>query len=371
MAIDIDEIEYPEGTIGSNAPKEVVKKIRNQLRERSETESEVVGEARRIDVVVRDEVGKNQPVRSEALLQLVFGRAVVAAYARFDADGAPVGDLDVLASLHDNRDGPAYSFITADPLLYAPLERAAGRRITDDPATLALTMQPKTHSGATMAGGSTVAMGPASVGKTPLLRWIVDVCNKHREGSAVLLRFGEPLPGYVTNELELARMLMAALLDPAIDVIAVDSIKDLTATMDGALMARGVPRQLMRMLSQWGTVFAALGKTIVVPLNISTDNEDALKEVASGVLSNTTTAIVHEEGLNYKFAGRSGEGKLRLSTTWRLSFKNGVPSVQVGGPGFGAAPESIMGALSTTTVRVSQQDINRTFRISLSGNKDQ
>lgn len=207
-----------------------------------------------------------------------------------------------------------------------------GINVATDPANLGIAFN---NGNLSIPVGVGVVMGPANVGKTPVLKWLVSESNKANPGSAKLIRFGEPLPGYITRETEAVSLLLGHLLDVNVKVIAIDSIKDLLGTMGGSLMARGIPREMFVMLSQWGSVAASLGKLIIVPLNISTDNSDALAEVESGVLSNATFAAVATQasGSGFKFdvTARIGEGKRRTTSVLNLSFDSeGVPQITNG-----------------------------------------
>lgn len=203
---------------------------------------------------------------------------------------------------------------------------ARGLEVDTDPSELDAVMQREAH-GVFVPAGSCIVMGKASVGKTPVLKWAVRKCNSVEHGSAVILRYGEPFPGYMTSEVEAASALLNALLDPEVKLIAVDSIKDLLASMDGAAMARGVPRTAFRMISQWGSVAAALGKSIMTPLNISTDNDDALNEVAAAVLSNSTCSVISTANSKFDVLARTGEGRMRDESEWHLTFEDGSPIV--------------------------------------------
>lgn len=255
---------------------------------------------------------EEEAIADRALLQIAFGDSVATAFES--------GDLTARYSKH------AQSFITTLDDEQEAVSAITGVKLQHDPETLATTMEHSVH-GVFLPAGSAIVMGVASVGKTPVLKWVVKACNDVNPGSATLFRYGEPLPGYITNEVDAARKLMVALLNPAIKVIAIDSIKDLVASMGGGLMARGVPRLVFKMISQWGTVAASLGKTIIVPLNISTDDQNAMDEVSSAVSSNATTAILYDRDGKYAVSARTGEGRLRANATWKLQFKDGKPVV--------------------------------------------
>lgn len=170
--------------------------------------------------------------------------------------------------------------------------------------------------------GSTIVFGPEATGKSPFIQEFIELARKGGTPST-LIRFGEPLPGYLTDPADLAEALGTALFVDNVKVIAIDSIKDILSTMNGQLMARGVPRGLFTVLSQWATVAASLGAVIIAPVNISTDNAEAIDEVQSASKSNTTAAVLAEGGTNsLRFTGllRSGEAQQRKKVVMNLEF---------------------------------------------------
>lgn len=250
-------------------------------------------------------------VRKPIALQIAFGNTV----AMIDVDGK---------RFVKNRGHNAISFI--EPLLAGPLFESGLVGSGD--------MLPVVYEDDQLRipGGCGVILGPANVGKTPLLKWIVSMADGR------LIRFGEPFPGYITEESEAAVALMDALLDPDVKLIAIDSIKDVLVDMHGGLMARGIPRGVFRMLSQWASVAASVGKAIVVPLNISTDDKAALDEVSAAILSNTTFSLIggasaaKSSNPIFEFVGRTGEGKRRVSQRWSVQYvADGEIQVDVSG----------------------------------------
>lgn len=297
-----------------------------------------------------------ETIDDRALLQIAFGDSIATAFES--------GDLTARYSKH------AQSFITTLDDEQEAVSALTGVKLQLDPESLAVTMENATH-GVYLPAGSAIVMGVASVGKTPVLKWVVKACNDANPGSATLFRYGEPLPGYITNEVDAARKLMVALLNPDIKVIAIDSIKDLVASMGGGLMARGVPRLVFKMISQWGTVAASLGKTIIVPLNISTDDQNAMDEVSSAVSSNATTAILYDRDGKYAVSARTGEGKLRANSTWKLQFKDGKPVITSTDIAQPIDPrDALLGKDRLTEAKISQTAILRTINRRLVNNRD-
>lgn len=268
------------------------------------------------DVEVEEELVEYVAPDPEEVLRVRFGRAMAVV---FDD-----GSRKIHARIKD-----AETALTSTDAAQAYIFDEFAIDVSNDPSILGTAFD---NGNLRVPVGVGVVMGPANVGKTPVLKWLVGESNKQHPGSAKLIRYGEPLPGYITRETEAVSLLVGYLLDSNVKVIAIDSIKDLLGTMGGSLMARGIPREMFVMLSQWGSVAASLGKLIVVPLNISTDNADALAEVESGVLSNATFAAVAStvtgSGFKFDVTSRIGEGKRRSNSTMSLVFDaNGTPSI--------------------------------------------
>lgn len=194
--------------------------------------------------------------------------------------------------------------------------------VNEDPYRLRKIL--RQEHGINMPAGVGVVLGPADTRKTPLIKSLGEACEKQNGvGSFVFIRYGEPLAGYFTREVDVADAMMKAILDPKVMLIGIDSIKDILADIGGGLMARGVPRKVFKMLSQWGAVAASLGKLIIVPLNISTDDANALAEVESAVHSNTTVALVAQSTAGvFNVSSRTGEGKMRERTSITIDFND-------------------------------------------------
>lgn len=263
-----------------------------------------------------DAVTEDTPVtvvdRAE-VLRLSFGNSLVS-----------VDDSGSLKVRSKPRDDDGSSFIVMDRVAQF---NALGLSVNLDPSYIGNAFD---ESDLRLCSGCGVVTGPANVGKSPILKWIVSRANALKPGSAKLVRFGEPLPGYITLEAEAGLLIAKHLMDPTVKIIAIDSIKDLLVTMSyGGTMARGVPRAVFRLLSQWGAIAASLGKLIVVPLNISTDDANALAEVNSAVLSNSTLSIIWKSGATFVVTERTGESKMRRESNWQVVYKNNEPVVTI------------------------------------------
>lgn len=301
--------------------------------------------------------GQDEVFEPVEILRIAFGNAV--------AKVTDNGEIDVI-----NYTKSATSYIVRDA--GEAIRRNFNIEVHEDSSVLPVVFETDTMR---LPAGAGVVVGPASVGKTPVLKWLVAASNAQNAGSAKFLRFGEPLPGYLTRESDAVHALTSYLLDPDVKVIAIDSIKDLLASMGGGLMARGIPRELFRMLSQWGAIASSLGKLIIVPLNISTDNEDALAEVEAAVLSNATFAAIANNGTSvgstFSFAttARLGEGKRREIGKWELRFESdGTPTITTNGK---AAKQEDSKPIVPSAFVLSNSVANRALAQALSRNKDQ
>lgn len=219
--------------------------------------------------------------------------------------------------------------------------------------------------------GSGLIAGAADTGKSPFLVLCLNVLT----AKSHLLRFGEPLPGYLTDELDAVKEFAEAIFDPDIKVVGIDSLKDVLAVMKGNSMARGIPRGFWRMISEWGSVIGSLQKAVIVPLNISTDDEKAIAEVNEAVKSNVTSAFVFDPTSDrsnqeylYKSLFRTGEGKTRISQDWLMKFVDGKPELSVAGNNVSHSSQvNVVSPVSYAKVVVSQSSINAAMSRNIKG----
>lgn len=216
-------------------------------------------------------------------------------------------------------------------------------------------------------GGCIIAGGPDR-GKTPAIKAIYKaVVEEYGPESAVLLRYGEPLPGYITDPVELLQMMMLAIIDPKVRLIAIDSLKDVMGQMKGQLMARGIPRGFFVVFSQWSAIAAALGKTIITPLNVSTDSEEAISEVQTATSSNSTAAFTvgasTDNRITYEGVARTGDGKKRAVISFTVEFDdNGQPELV---DGMAATNAQVSSVNVTTAPSGNPVSINLAQRMSV------
>lgn len=162
--------------------------------------------------------------------------------------------------------------------------------------------------------GVVTVLGASDAAKSPLADFLA-------YGNT--LNFGEPLPGDLTRAAEACAEMMSFLLDSDKKIISFDSVKNLLTRQSsgGAAAARGISRAIFPMLSDWSSVASSLGKTIVVPINISTSDIGALEEIKEAMRSNVNMHIFAAGSGNYQYLSRvPGKGK-RVSGAFSVSFE--------------------------------------------------
>lgn len=169
----------------------------------------------------------------------------------------------------------------------------------------------KVAGGLEFPTGVVTVLGSSDAAKSPLADFLA---------AGNVIHFGEPLPGHVTQASEACAELIAFLLGDDSDVLSFDSVKNLLTRSAGAAATRGVSRAVFPMLSDWSTVAASLGKTIVVPINISTDSSEAVNEIKEAMRSNVNMHIFASGNAAYDFLTRvPGKGK-RKTGSFRAQF---------------------------------------------------
>lgn len=174
--------------------------------------------------------------------------------------------------------------------------------------------------------GVVTVLGTSDASKSPLASFLA-------QGNTI--EFGEPLPGLISRAAEAATELMSFLIDSKEKVISFDSVKNLLSrtSSGGAAATRGVSRAIFPMLSDWSSVAASLGKTIIVPVNISTGKEDALEEIKEAMRSNVSMHIFASGDRRFSYLSRiPGRGK-RVAGTFSVRFTGSkVTSLTASGP---------------------------------------
>jgi hypothetical protein len=203
-----------------------------------------------------------------------------------------------------------------------------------------------TARGIDIRSGATVVVGVANMSKSPIM---VSLRNS-LEGSRTVL-FGEPVgEGTTSSARKAARLMLEAILDDNVNVILLDSVKNLVSRSRGALMSKGSARELLPMLSDWSLIGIQLGKAIVTVVNIGTSDEEAIKEYQEALSSNTVSVITAAGTGTFSSTTRTGYARLRLSQRLALTFDgSGTPNFAAEGSTSSSIPAR--GPFSAETAR--------------------
>lgn len=173
--------------------------------------------------------------------------------------------------------------------------------------------------------GVVTILGASDAAKSPLADFLA---------GGNTLNFGEPLPGDLTRAAEACAEMMSFLLDSDAKIISFDSVKNLLTrgSSGGGAGARGVSRAIFPMLSDWSSVASSLGKTIVVPINISTSDLGAMEEIKEAMRSNVNMHIFAAGSGNYQYLSRvPGKGK-RIAGAFSVAWSgNKISKIAVSG----------------------------------------
>lgn len=197
--------------------------------------------------------------------------------------------------------------------------RASGfRRVAQGPCDLQVVGS--VDGSLPIPSGIVMVVGPADVGKTPLAMHIAE-----RTGG-LLIRHGEPFPRYTITREELAMQILEAAQHT--NVIVVDSLKDLARDSTGAAMSDGLNSGFFTMMSQWSSLFASYGKSLIVPVNFATTRSDAVSSALQSIRSNATMLIESVEDGCWDWVMRTAVGAKRTSGKFRVKWKANEPGVQ-------------------------------------------
>lgn len=175
-------------------------------------------------------------------------------------------------------------------------------------------------NGLHVPAGVALVVGAASTAKTPL----VHLLAASGVSEYATIRYGEPLAGYIVDEMEAALAIGQCLLKEK-DIV-LDSVKDLLATASGGAMASGLSRGALPLLSDLSALAATVGSTLYVPINPSTTAENIVEMVVEAAKSNVAMTIVADPtyGPNAWLASiRKGEGLEREVVLFEASFHKG------------------------------------------------
>lgn len=202
--------------------------------------------------------------------------------------------------------------------------------------------------GIPLVAGVNVIFGGADASKSPVLRHIA------AHTPSTMIRFGEPLPGYVRETDALAK----ALLSSTTPVICLDSIKNLVGRLAGNAMTSGVSREVFAMLSDWSSFFAERGQAVVTIINVSTDDEKALNMTVEALRTNTNATWRSARNGMIEWQHRTGEGRIRNSGTVQIVWQgDGVVRAL---RAIGASPEDKRATRKATPVTTTVGSLDTT-----------
>lgn len=263
------------------------------------------GAARAATHIVISEVAENQPV-----LVMNFGNEAIA----LNKDGAEIVD----EKTSEGEDG---SVIVVEKVTRDARKMTRGWHVP-----LSNVVDPGSVPTNKMLGdlripcGVVLVIGGAATAKTPMVHALASASVEEY----AIVRYGEPLAGYIVDARDAAVALGAAMIRES-DIVF-DSIKDLLAYAPGGAMASGLSRGSLPVLSDLSAMASSVGCTIYVPLNPSTPNEDVVTMLVEAAKSNVamvvTTVSVNEKlgTANWTALIRRGEGLVRDLVTFESHF---------------------------------------------------
>lgn len=153
--------------------------------------------------------------------------------------------------------------------------------------------------------GVVLLVAGGGLGKTPIAHALAGAGGADYE----VLRFGEPLSGYICDEQTASREL-AGLMNGYSDIV-LDSVKDVLALAKGGAMKSGLSRGALPLLSRWGSIAASIGCTLYIPVNPSTDDEEVSAMLIEAAKSNSTSVVYASSPTLWHYESRCGEGMRR------------------------------------------------------------
>lgn len=176
---------------------------------------------------------------------------------------------------------------------------------TDVPTGSAGTV--KITSGYRTPAGVALIVAGGNAGKSPIAHALAGSSGSEYE----IVRYGEPLANYIVEEQLACDDLALKLFH--FDEVIVDSVKDVLAMASGGAMKSGISRGALPILSRWGAIAASMGKSIYVPINPSSDDDEVFTLLVEASKSNSTTVLfpAGNDGLEWTYLSRRGESLLR------------------------------------------------------------
>lgn len=171
--------------------------------------------------------------------------------------------------------------------------------------------------------GVVLVVGGASSGKTPLVHALAGATGSDYD----VVRYGEPLAGYICDESLAARFLCESVLRTP-DVV-VDSVKDILAEATGGSMKSGISRGALPILSRWGSIAASVGATLYIPVNPSSKDSEVIDLLVEASESNATSVFYYVDSGVWNYTSRRGEGLRREEGSFHTKYTgDGLVEVQ-------------------------------------------
>jgi hypothetical protein len=172
----------------------------------------------------------------------------------------------------------------------------------------------------TIPAGVCLVIGAASTAKTPFAHALAAECSDRY----AIVRYGEPLSGYITDPEQLTMTLARALI--AEPVIVLDSVKDVLAMAPGGAMTSGISRGSFPILSDLSVVACDRGSVVIVPFNPSNPSADVISAMMEAARSNVTSVVMGQnngDSTLWTVFSRSGEGLQRVTSEMVGTFEEG------------------------------------------------
>lgn len=213
--------------------------------------------------------------------------------------------------------------------------------------------------------GVVLVVGGASTAKTPMVHALAEASVEEY----CVVRYGEPLSGYITDPRDAALALGHAMMHYS-DIVF-DSVKDLLAFAPGGAMSSGLSRGALPVLSDLSALAATAGCTIYVPLNPSTPAADIVEMVVEAAKSNvsmvlvTETVVVESGEASWLGLSRMGEGLQREVSRLKTWFDSDSV-LQIGHvKGKSARPRASTNSTVTTAASLGNNEVDALLRRSL------
>ncbi len=168
-------------------------------------------------------------------------------------------------------------------------------------------------NGVPIAAGVVGIIAYGGMGKSPLARMISDELEVSTGRRSLFIDTDEALPWSDHRPEVVAADILAAYMRG--ENVVVDSLKSQLFSA-GNLGSGGINKSLFNHITQWGSMFAAKGLTLVVTANALTSKPEIIQEIAESLNSGTNEAIWHD-GSSWRYKLRDYDSDTRLPGQFR------------------------------------------------------